>query len=187
MQPNATVQTNAKDIIVINPSSAAGWIGSVCHFGELYMSDVTSMVAAVSARTLQTQSDIRGLRIMDHGNATGCGFGSDFVTTANFFSYYNAFSQLTGAFCPYNGFAQMQHCLAGRNTPLLLQFAQLWKVPVYGGLWYTNAATGWNMYATETVGKLTGMPKAIPNPFKGFQQWVRVDPNGTITQNVTVP
>ena len=180
------MQTNAKDITVIDPSGVVGWLTGAFRTGELSMSDAKSMAANVWARALQTQTDIRGLRIIDHGNATGCQFGSDFVTTQNFLSFYNAFSQLSGAFCPYNGFAQMQHCLAGQNTPLLLEFAKLWKVPVYGGLWYTNAL-GLNMYATPFEGKLTGMPKAIPNPFKGFQQWVRVDPNGTVTQNVTVP
>jgi len=180
------MQTNAKDITVIDLSETVGRLAGLFRLGELDMSDVKSMVAAVLARVLQTQTDIRGLRILDHGNATGCEFGTDFVTTANFFSFYNAFSQLRGAFCPYNGFAQMQHCLAGRNTALLLKFAQLWKVPVYGGLWYTNAL-GLNVYASPFQGKLTGTIKAIPNPLKGFQQWVRVDPNGTITQNATVP
>src|SRR5215467_11552322 len=125
------MQTNAKDITVIDPTGALGWFDGFFRLGELEMSDVKSMVAAVMGRILKTQTDIRGLRVLDHGNATGCEFGNDFVTTANFFSFYNEFSQLRGAFCPYNGFAQMQHCLAGQNTPLLLMFAQLWRVPVY--------------------------------------------------------
>jgi hypothetical protein len=178
--------TTAKDITVIDLSETVGKVAGFFRTGELPMGDVKSMVANVNARVLQNQADIRGLRVIDHGNATGCEFGGDFVTTANFSSYVYEFSHLKGAFCPYTGFAQMQHCLAGRNTPLLAQFAQLWNVPVYGGLWYTNGL-GLNMFGYEFEGALTGLPKAIPNPFKGFQQWVRVDPNGTVTQNVSVP
>ena len=115
----ANIITNAKDIIVIDTSEAVGALSQLVRcFAGLSMSSVKTMTANVSAQVIKNQADIRGLRIMDHGNAQGCEIGNDFVTTANFFSYYNAFSQLTGAFCPYNGFAQMQHCLAGHNTPL---------------------------------------------------------------------
>ena len=66
------------------------------------------------------------------------------------------------------------------------EFAKLWKVPVYAGVWYTNMF-GLNMFAHEFEGMLTGLVKGVPNPFMGFQQWVRVDPNGTVTRNVSVP
>ena len=180
------MQTNAKDITVINPSHAVGKLAGLCRAGELHMSDVKSMVANVYARALQNRADIRGLRCLDHGNATVCQLGRDRLTTATFNSYSAELSKLKPAFCPQTGFAQMQHCLAGKNTPLMAQFAKLWNVPVYAGLWYTNAL-GVNVFAHEFEGILTGTPKGIPNPFKGFQQWVRVDPNGTVTPNVSVP
>jgi hypothetical protein len=180
------MQTSAKDITVLDPSETVCKIAGFLRLGELHMSDVKSMVATVYARVLQNRADIRGLRVIDHGNATGCQFGRDFVTAANFNYHSRELYKLKGAFCPYTGFAQMQHCLAGRNTPLLEQFAKLWNVPVYGGLWYTNGL-GLNMFGYEFEGALTGMVKAIPNPLKGFQQWVRVDPSGKVTSNVSVP
>lgn len=181
------METLSKDIIVIDPTGMAGRIAGWLRLGEIYMSDVKSMVANVSVRMMQNRADIRGLRINDHGNNTGMEFGNDFVTTTNFPQHSFEFDKLKGTFCPYNGFVHMLHCMAGQNTPLLARFAALWKVPVYGGVWYTNVATGLNMYAYAYKGILSGQIKAIPNPFGGFQRWVRVDPDGKVTRNVSVP
>lgn len=181
------MQTLSKDIVVIDPSGLAGAAACFFRLGEIHMSDVKSMVANVYARMMQNKADIRGLRINDHGNDTGMEFGTDFVTTANFMLHSFELDKLKGAFCPYNGFVHLLHCEAGQNTALMAKFAALWKVPVYGGVWYTSAATGLNFYAYEFKGLLSGQIKAIPNPFGGFQQWVRVDPNGTVTRNVSVP
>ena len=180
------VTTNAKDIVVIDTSDAAGTLSQAFRgFTGLTMSSVKTMAANVYAQVIKQHADIRGLRILDHGNQTGCQMGKDWVTTANFSTYWHDLGKLKGTFCPYSGFVQLQHCLMGKNTPLMHEFAKLWNVPVYGGEWYTNAL-GLNIFAYEYEG-LSGAVKAVPNPFKGFQQWVRVDPSGAVTYNVSVP
>ena len=181
----ANITTSARDIIVIDTSEAVGALSQLVRgFAGLSMSSVKTMTANVHAQVIKNQADIRGLRIMDHGNAQGCQIGNDFVTTANFSTYWHDLATLQGCFCPYTGFVHMLNCLMGQNTALMLEFAKWWNVPVYAGEWYTNAL-GLNMYAHPYKGLLTF--KAIPDPFLGFQQWVRVDPSGTVTRNVSVP
>jgi hypothetical protein len=181
----ANITTNAKDIVVIDTSEAVGALSQLFRgFAGLSMISVKTMTATVSAQVITNQADIRGLRIIDHGNLQGCEIGNDFVTTANFSSYLPDLLTLKGCFCPYTGFAHFLNCLQGQNTALMYEFARWWNVPVYAGEWYTNAL-GLNMYAHPYKGLLTF--KAIPDPFLGFQQWVRVDPSGTVTRNVSVP
>lgn len=182
----ANITTSAKDIIVIDTAEAVGALSQLFRgFAGLSMTSVKTMTANVYAQVIKNKADIRGLRIMDHGNAQGCQIGNDFVTTTNFSAYRHDLLKLKGTFCPHTGFVHMLHCLQGQNTPLMHEFAKLWNVPVYAGEWYTNAF-GLNMFAYEYEG-LTGIVKGVPNPFKGFQEWVRVDPAGTVLRNVSVP
>jgi len=120
----------SSEISVINDSSATGWLAAATRIGEVYMTDVTSMVTNVIAKAGSTP--ITRLNVLDHGNSSGGDFGSDWVDVSTFPTFEPKFMLLRGKFAP-SGFVHLQHCEIGSNHPLLTMFARAFGVPVMGG------------------------------------------------------
>lgn len=138
-----------------------GPILATTTIGELAMTSVETMVDNVIS-SLDSGKKIDALRIADHGNRTGVQFGDDWVSARTFSNFSAKFQELK----PYfedNGFAHLLGCLVGNETGLMHLFAQTWNVDVYAGTGLTN---GFQMNGGE---------------------WVRVSPEGTITNDVSWP
>lgn len=118
-------------ITVINDQHATGWLAGATRIGEIYMTDVKSMVTNVLKKAGKTP--ISRLNVLDHGNSDGGDFGSDWVDTSTFPNFEPYFILLRGHFSP-DGFVHLQHCDIGNNKPLLIMFAKAFGVPVIGGM-----------------------------------------------------
>jgi hypothetical protein len=118
------------EITVVNDNSVTGWLAAATRIGEVYMTDVRSMVANVLAKAGRTP--ITRLNILDHGNSSGGDFGTDWIDNATFATFEPTLILLRGHFAP-NGFVHLQHCDIGSNHALLIRFARAFGVPVVGG------------------------------------------------------
>jgi len=172
------------EITVIDDSDHVGWAAAATRLGEIYMTDVTDMVTNVLARI--GTSTMSRLNILDHGNPQLFEIGSDMITVATLINHEPQLSRLNGHF-DKSGFVHLQHCQIGQNQDLLLRLARIFGAPVYAGLDFQNAVYRINMNATIHTGWLTGWTKAIPNPFAGFERYVRADPDGTFHNPVDRP
>lgn len=151
----------SNEITVINDSSAAGWAAAATRTGEVYMSNVLTMVTNV--RRKAGARPIDRLNIIDHGNEAEVAIGSDWIDEANFATFEPLLMFLWGKFSP-KGFVHLQHCKAGRNRRLMTLFAQAFGVPVYAGTGGHNAACRLN-----------------------FGEYVVCGPNGTCRGNAGRP
>jgi hypothetical protein len=149
------------EITVIDDNSVSGWVQSVFRIGEIYMTDVDSMVRNVINATQSTLID--RLNIIDHGDRDGIEIGGDWIDDTNLSEYAEKLRRLAGYFAP-TGFVHLQHCSVGQNRTLLLALARIWGVSVYAGTGYENANFRFN------VG-----------------DYVRADPDGTFISNVARP
>jgi hypothetical protein len=118
------------EITVIDDSDYVGWAAAATRVGEVYMSDVPSMVASV--KRAAGQKPITRLNILDHGNTDGVEIGEDWVDVSTFSNFESYFLLLRGRFAK-GGFVHLQHCKVGSNHALLTMFAKAFGVPVYAG------------------------------------------------------
>jgi hypothetical protein len=118
------------EISVVNDDNVTGWLAAATRVGEVYMTDVKSMVTNVLGKA--AGRPIKRLNVLDHGNEDGGDFGSDWVDTTTFKKFEPFFVLLRGHFAP-EGFVHLQHCDIGQNTTLLIMFAKAFGVPVIGG------------------------------------------------------
>lgn len=176
----------AMEVTVIDSQGSAGWIASATRIGEIYMTDVKSMVQNVLALLQQNSTTMSRLNILDHGNPSGFEVGTDWVSMGTLPTYTVELAKLAPMFAA-GGFVHLRHCQIGQNQNLLLALAQLFGVPVYAGVDYQNGLLRLNMGGTPITGWLTGWTKMIPNPFVGLENYVRADPNGTFQTNVGRP
>ena len=118
------------EITVIDDSDYVGWTAAATRIGEIYMSDVKTMVVNVSAQAGSKKID--RLNILDHGNKIGLEIGNDWITTGSLSSFRRDLARLRPLFNP-TGFVHLQHCQIGNNSSLLIALAGVFGVDVYGG------------------------------------------------------
>ena len=168
------------EVTVIDDSDTTGWLASATRIGELYMSDVKSMVTNVTTFLNTKKKKMSRLNLLDHGSPFGFQIGSEHINSGTFPAHATELVKLRTYF-EKGAFVHLQHCQIGQNTRLLARLAALLDVPVYAGKHYQNPIYRMNVGGTTHEGWLTGKLKTIPNPFKAFEEYVRVDPNGTFT------
>ncbi|MFJ7154174.1 hypothetical protein ACIQUQ_04480 [Streptomyces sp. NPDC101118] len=116
------------EIDVGDDYDATGWLEGFFRTGEVYMSDVDSMVANV----IRAAGDhpVARLDVRAHGSPTTILIGSDEVTVAGFGAYRPALARLAPHFTAA-GFVHLESCTVGQNLPLLRLFAAAFGVRVY--------------------------------------------------------
>jgi hypothetical protein len=162
-----------QEITVVDDSDYVGYAASMVREGEIYMTDVTSMVANVLAALRKhyrncapgraEYNTMSRLNILDHGNKNVIEIGTDRIEASNVSSFEPALKKLRGRF-DKGGFVHLQHCEIGQNRALLTALARIFGVSVYAGASYQNPVYRFN-----------------------FGDYVRADPNGTFTQDVGRP
>ncbi len=130
------------EITVIDDREIVGWTAAATRIGEIYMTNVASMVQNVITKAAGTP--ISRLNIVDHGNAVRFQIGSDHISLGNLATYRSQLVRLNGQFRS-NGFVHLQHCAIGNNQPLLLQLSSIWGVPVYAGTGNHNSIYRFNL------------------------------------------
>lgn len=133
------------EITVVDDSDIVGWLASATRIGEVYMSNVGSMVNNIlRALRVYTYSRVctpndrivynrmSRLNILDHGNASSLQIGSDWIDTTSLSAFRVTLAILSGNFAP-NGFVHLQHCNIGQDRVLMLELARTFGVPVYAG------------------------------------------------------
>src|SRR5688572_28696178 len=110
------------EITVIDDSDHVGWAASATRIGEIYMTDVASMVKNVLAEA--GSNKISRLNILDHGNDTSFQIGTDWISLHSLPSFESELSKLNGHFTA-SGFVHLQHCEIGQNAPLLTKLAKI--------------------------------------------------------------
>jgi hypothetical protein len=120
------------EVTVVDDEGVVGWAASATRFGEVYMTDVNSMVRNVRQKAGENQQNITRLNILDHGNPNGIQIGNDWITLANVRNFVPQLSRLRSSFAS-GGFVHIQHCEAGQNLDLMRQLAAAFGVPVYAG------------------------------------------------------
>ncbi len=131
MRPaSAPDPTSPIDVTVIDDSDTVGWLAGFFRTGEVYMTNVTTMVDNV-LQALDRHC-ISRLNILDHGNQNGIQIGNDRITTQSIAQYRPELARLRGHFAA-NGFVHLQHCNAGQNLDLIRALAATFGVPVYAG------------------------------------------------------
>jgi hypothetical protein len=149
------------EITVIDDSEQVGWRAAATRTGEVYMTDVRSMVTNVLRKAGKTP--ITRLNILDHGNSSGLEIGSDWIDTSTFSSFEPFFLLLRGRFAK-GGFVHLQHCQVGSNHALLTLFAKAFGVSVIAGTGNHNPVYRVNL-----------------------GNYDRCDPSGVCTSNVDRP
>lgn len=174
------------EITVIDDSDAVGWVASVSRLGEIHMNDVRSMVVNVIAMSQKEGRKLSRLNILDHGSPSGFEIGTDHISSGSLPVHATELAKLKPIF-EHDGFVHLQHCQIGQNPLLLAALAKLLGVSVYAGKEYQNPLYRLNYGGTKHTGWLTKKVKMIPNPFKSFEEYVRVDPDGKYHDNVGRP
>jgi len=172
------------EITVIDESDTVGWLAAATRTGEIYMTDVASMVANVLAES--GSKSIDRLNILDHGSSNGLEIGTDWIGSHNVQTFAPTLRRLAPKFST-NGFVHLQHCSVGQNRPLLLELAKIFNASVYATPNYSNPIYRVNLGGTEHRGWLSGHIKVIPNPFVAFEDYVRADPDGTFDESADRP
>ena len=149
------------EVSVIDDSDLIGWIAGLTRIGEVYMTNVQTMVDNVLTEI--GQRNMSRLNILDHGNENRIQIGNDRITPANVGIYTPNLQRLQGHFSA-NGFVHLQHCDIGQNQALICALAAAFGVPVYAG---------------------TGKEKMLFRFNTG--DYVRCDPNGTFDPDVGRP
>ena len=128
--PPAPDPTSPIEVTVIDDSDRVGWLAGFTRTGEVYMTNVTTMVDNV-LQALDRHCILR-LNILDHGNQNGIEIGNDWITTQSIAQYRPVLARLSGRFAA-NGFVHIQHCNAGQNLDLVRALAAIFGVSVYAG------------------------------------------------------
>lgn len=149
------------EVTVVDDSDYVGWLASASRVGEIYMTSVVSMVAAV--RKAAGPNKILRLNILDHGNPDGIQIGMNWITLANLAAYTAELVKLKPLLHP-NAIIHLQHCKIGRNKRLLQALAKLFARPVYAGTGNHNPLLRFN-----------------------FGDYSRADPDGTFHTDVGRP
>lgn len=161
------------EITVIDDSDYVGFGAAMFREGEIYMTDVASMVANVLAALRKhyrscapgrvEYTTMSRLNILDHGNKDGLQIGNDWISAVSLPKFEPALKKLRGRF-DQGGFVHLQHCEVGQNRALLTSLARIFGVSVYAGTGAHNPVYRFN-----------------------FGDYVRADPNGTFTRDVGRP
>lgn len=130
------------EITVVDDSDIVGWVAGAARVGEVYMTDVRSMVTNVARQAGRRPID--RLNILDHGNSSGVEMGTDWIDETNFTTFEPFFILLRGRFAR-NGFVHLQHCEVGSNHRLLTLFARAFGVRVYAGTGAHNPVYRFNL------------------------------------------
>ena len=138
------MQRGPVEVTVIDDSDIVGWIAAFTRTGEVYMTNVRSMVANVLSVSSFRGRKISRLNILDHGNTQGIEIGNDFVTMRTLGRHRPQLAQLHGKFAA-GGFVHIQHCEAGQNRTLVIRLAQIFGVPVYAGTGAHNPVYRFNL------------------------------------------
>lgn len=133
------------EVTVIDDSDHVGTAAAVTRAGELYMSNVQTMVDNVLAHlrarkpysrtcspSTPTSAAMSRLNVLDHGNKSGVEIGTDWITSGTFGTFRPQLRRLAGHFDD-DGFVHLQHCEVGQNVTLLQLFADVFGVPVVAG------------------------------------------------------
>lgn len=147
------------EVTVVDESGMVGTMSALTKIGEVYMTDVESMVANV--RKQAANRPIRRLNIDDHGNEFGFWLGDDFISMDTLPNYRQQLGQLQFT---SDGFVHLQHCKIGQNIPMMRALALVFGVPIYAG---------------------TGKHNAVYRINLGI--YVRVDVDGTVHRDVGRP
>jgi hypothetical protein len=137
------------DIAVVDDSDLYGFAASALRIGEVYMSDVKSMVANVLKK--KGRYKIRRLDMVDHGNKLWFQVGKDSVGLHRQLNdeqkkMVKDLSEVTPEFLKLRpefehwGFVHLQHCHIGLNKDLIVAVAKLLNVSIYAGTDYHRAA-----------------------------------------------
>ena len=148
------LREHGMDIAVVDNSDFYGTLSSAFRANEIYMKDVTSMVANVLKK--QGTYKIRRLNIIDHGNTRSFQIGGDWISLETLKDFKSELSKLKGQFVA-SGFVHLQHCDIGINRELRRGVGQ----------------------ALERVGLCRrGGLSCLPQGPSG--KYVRADPNGKV-------
>lgn len=150
------------EITVIDDSDLVGWAAAVTRTGEIYMTDVRSMVANVIGALGRT-GRIDRLNILDHGNSSEIEIGSDVVDVSTFPTFESSFRMLRSKFSS-SGFVHLQHCNIGSNHTLLTLFARTFGVPVYAGTGAHNPVYRFNWGDYEVCDPAAVCNSDVPRP-----------------------
>ncbi len=120
---------------------ATGWLEGFFRTGEVYMSDVNSMVANVLLAAGERR--ISRLDVRAHGNPTQIIIGTDVVMVSNFSTYQGTLARLGPQFTG-SGFVHLESCNVGQNLALLRLFAASFSVPVYSATGFYNNILRYN-------------------------------------------
>lgn len=135
------------EITVIDGSDHVGWLAGATRTGEIYMSDVSSMVVNVISKVHRSgfpKTTIHRLNILDHGDDSGVEIGSDWIDTSTF-KRFEPSLMLLRFFFSRSGFVHLQHCNVGSNHTLLTMFARAFGVNVYAGTGAHNPLYRFNL------------------------------------------
>lgn len=150
-----------EEITVIDDSDIVGWAASATRIGEVYMSNVVTMVANVMQEVRNKK--ISRFNILDHGNSQGIQIGNDWITVKTLPAFAPELKKLKPLF-EKDGFVHLQHCNIGQNRTLLLSLAKLLGVSVYAGTGKHNPVYRFN-----------------------FGEYVKADPDGTFHSKADRP
>jgi hypothetical protein len=139
------------DIAVVDDSDTLGFAASALRTGEVYMSDLKSMVQNVLKK--KGSYKIRRLDVIDHGSPNWFQIGKDRIglhrqLTEETIKKYKVYDvsqvapdllKLQPAF-EHWGFVHLQHCHVGQNKDLMVEVAKLLNVSIYAGTDYHRPA-----------------------------------------------
>lgn len=148
-------------ITVVDDSDIVGWAASATRIGEIYMSNVVTMVKNVQKEIRDKK--ISRLNILDHGNIQGIQIGKDWISVKSLPVYASELAKLNPLF-ENKAFVHLQHCNVGQNRTLLLSLAKILGVSVFAGTGKHNPVYRFNL-----------------------GDYVRADPDGTFTTEVDRP
>lgn len=132
------------DIAVIDDSDTLGFASSALRTGEVYMSDLKSMVDNVLKK--KGSYKIRRLDIIDHGSPYWFQIGKDRIglhrqLNKDSIIKYKVYDlsdvaslllKLRPAF-EHWGFVHLQHCHIGQNKDLMVEVSKMLNVSIYAG------------------------------------------------------
>jgi hypothetical protein len=118
------------EITVIDASDHVGWLASATRTGEIYMTNVATMVGNVL--TAAGGSTIDRLNILDHGNTSGIYIGTDWISLATLSRFEPTLARLRPKFSG-GGLVHLQHCNVGSNHALLRELSRVFGAAVVAG------------------------------------------------------
>jgi hypothetical protein len=130
-QTGGAMAYDVMEISVVNDSHAAGWLAAATRVGEVYMSNVATMVTNVLDKVGENGL-IERLNVLDHGNNDGIWIGKDYITVKSLSEFEATLAKLRPKFSG-EGFVHFQQCDIGQNLNLLRALAKIFGVPVYAG------------------------------------------------------